>query len=82
MGQMMMLMPLMFGFFALQVPQGLVLYWVTSNVFMLLQQLFITRNQKPALPVATEEPAPATVPSNPGGASNKPRKRDGKRKKR
>jgi len=40
MNQAMMLMPLMFGFFAVQVPAGLVLYWVTSNLLQLIQQYF------------------------------------------
>jgi len=42
MNQMMMLMPLMFGFFAIQVPSGLTLYWVVSNLFGIVQQYFIT----------------------------------------
>jgi YidC/Oxa1 family membrane protein insertase len=42
MGQMMQLMPLMFVFFAFQVPAGLVLYWATSNIFSLVQQYFVT----------------------------------------
>jgi YidC/Oxa1 family membrane protein insertase len=35
-------MPLMMGFFAFQVPAGLVLYWVTTNVFQFFQQLYTT----------------------------------------
>jgi YidC/Oxa1 family membrane protein insertase len=35
-------MPFMFGFITLQVPAGLTLYWVTSNIFSLIQQYFIT----------------------------------------
>jgi len=42
MNQAMMIMPLMFGFFAVQVPAGLVLYWVTSNLLQLIQQYFTT----------------------------------------
>lgn len=42
MNQAMMLMPLMFGFFAIQVPAGLSLYWVTSNLLQLAQQYFAT----------------------------------------
>lgn len=42
MTQMMMIMPLMFGFFALQVPSGLALYWVTTNFFTLVQQGFVS----------------------------------------
>jgi len=40
MSQAMMIMPFMFGFFAVQVPAGLVLYWVTSNLLQLIQQYF------------------------------------------
>lgn len=36
------MMTLMFGFFTLQVPAGLSLYWVTSNLLQILQQWLIT----------------------------------------
>jgi YidC/Oxa1 family membrane protein insertase len=42
MNQMMMLMPFMFGFFAIQVPSGLSLYWVTMNIFSGIQQYLMT----------------------------------------
>ncbi len=42
MNQMMNFMPLMFGFFALQVPSGLTLYWATSNILQIVQQGFST----------------------------------------
>jgi YidC/Oxa1 family membrane protein insertase len=42
MQQTMLIMPFMFGFITLQVPSGLTLYWVTSNVFSMIQQYFIT----------------------------------------
>ncbi len=42
MQQTMLLMPFMFGFITLQVPSGLTLYWVVSNVFSMIQQYFIT----------------------------------------
>jgi len=54
MGQMMMFMPIMFGFFALQVPQGLVLYWVVSNVFALAQQYFINKQHQPLQPAIVD----------------------------
>jgi len=41
MRQMGLMMSLMFGFFTLQVPAGLSLYWVTSNVLQLVQQWFV-----------------------------------------
>lgn len=40
--QAMMFMPLMFGFFAIQVPSGLSLYWVTMNLFSMVQQYLMT----------------------------------------
>ncbi len=42
MSQMNLFMPILFGFFALQVPTGLDLYWVTSNILGIIQQYFIT----------------------------------------
>jgi YidC/Oxa1 family membrane protein insertase len=43
MKQMTTIMTLMFGFFTLQVPAGLTLYWVTSNFLQMAQQYFVTR---------------------------------------
>ena len=43
MGSMTWIMTLMFVWFALQVPSGLSLYWVVSNVFALVQQLYVNR---------------------------------------
>jgi YidC/Oxa1 family membrane protein insertase len=42
MNQMMQFMPIMFIFFAFSVPAGLVLYWVTTNLFTFAQQYFMT----------------------------------------
>lgn len=42
MQQTMLIMPFMFGFITLQVPSGLTLYWVASNIFSMIQQYFIT----------------------------------------
>ncbi len=42
MNQMTLMMPLMFGFFAVQAPSGLALYWVTSNLFGIFQQYFVS----------------------------------------
>jgi YidC/Oxa1 family membrane protein insertase len=36
------MMTFMFGFFTLQVPAGLTLYWVTSNLLQMLQQWVVT----------------------------------------
>jgi len=80
MNQMMMFMPFMFGFFALQVPQGLALYWVTSNLFSLIQQYFITG-------WGGLKPTPATAGASAGSTSKTPAatkrtKKDGKRKRK
>jgi len=42
MNRAMQIMPLMFLFFSLQFPSGLVLYWVTSNLVSFVQQYFLT----------------------------------------
>ena len=38
-----LIMTLFFGYFTLQVPAGLTLYWVTSNLLQMLQQWAVTR---------------------------------------
>jgi YidC/Oxa1 family membrane protein insertase len=43
MGQMMMFMPFMFGYFALVVPAGLSVYWITSNLLGVVQQKYFTQ---------------------------------------
>lgn len=45
MQQMSLMMTVMFGFFTLQVPSGLTLYWVTSNLLQMLQQWVITSDR-------------------------------------
>jgi YidC/Oxa1 family membrane protein insertase len=42
MNQMMQFMPLMYLFISYKMPAGLVLYWVASNLFTLIQQSFYT----------------------------------------
>lgn len=41
--KMMMLMPVVFTFFFLNFPSGLVLYWLASNILSILQQWYINR---------------------------------------
>ena len=48
MKQMMLLMPLMFGYITLTVPAGLALYWVVSNLLGLVQQYFTLKGSRPA----------------------------------
>jgi len=40
---MLIVMPLMIGFFSWSLPSGLVLYWITSNVFSIVQQVWINK---------------------------------------
>lgn len=40
-----LMMTFMFGFFTLQVPAGLTLYWVTSNLLQMLQQWAVTSDR-------------------------------------
>jgi YidC/Oxa1 family membrane protein insertase len=70
MNRMMQIMPIMFLFFSLQFPAGLVLYWVTSNVVSFVQQYFLTgwgglfpNGYKPNTPLAGswESPDPARL---------------------
>lgn len=43
MAQMTIIMPLMFGFFALRFPAGLGLYWMTSNFFAFFQYFMVNK---------------------------------------
>lgn len=56
-----LMMTLMFGFFTLQVPAGLTLYWVTSNLLQMLQQWSVTR--------FFVKPSPALAAAGGAGAS-------------
>lgn len=71
MSQMSTIMTLMFGFFTLQVPAGLTLYWVTSNLLQMGQTVAVNNMQKggnilgtgstPALAVAGNSTASVTI---------------------
>lgn len=64
MRQMGLMMSLMFGFFTLQVPAGLSLYWVTSNLLQLAQQWFVTNRMN-----LSGSPTPALAGSGANGAT-------------
>ncbi len=63
------IMTVMFGFFSLQVPAGLSLYWVTGNLLQMIQQYVMTeyvpklkaRSAPDRPPTAQATPAPSTV---------------------
>jgi YidC/Oxa1 family membrane protein insertase len=71
MNRVMLFMPLTFGFVAMSVPSGLVLYWVTTNVFTFFQQLLTTGwgDLMPNRPQNQTAAAPRTAPSNPERAT-------------
>ncbi len=57
MGQAMMFMPFMFGYFALIVPSGLSLYWFTNNILSMAQQYYTNKIMKsPQSPAKKSEP--------------------------
>ena len=91
----MMFMPFMFGFFALTFPSGLALYWVTSNLFTMIQQYAlgpkpVSAKRPEGEPEAAataerpEEAEPEQVPDSKRIPRQTPRKRtrDGRRRRR
>ncbi len=56
--KMMMFMPLMMGFFFYYASAGLVLYWLTSNLVGIAQQLIINRFMPPLAPAPPPPKAP------------------------
>lgn len=62
------MMTLMFGFFTLQAPAGLSLYWVTSNLLQIGQQLLFTSDRfKPVANMSAQATA-TDSPSDPASA--------------
>jgi len=58
--RMMMMMPLIFAFMFYRLASGMVLYWLTSSVVQILQQVFINRRIPPAIPLpVARKPAEA-----------------------
>jgi YidC/Oxa1 family membrane protein insertase len=70
MRQMSFMMTFMFGFFTLQVPAGLTLYWVTSNLLQMLQQ-WVTTSDRFNLG-GGKSPAAATQAAVATGTTGKP----------
>ena len=55
--RMMLLLPLVFVVFLFRYPAGLLVYWITTNIWTIVQQYFIRRRMGPAPPAAGEGPA-------------------------
>jgi YidC/Oxa1 family membrane protein insertase len=64
MKMMLYVMPIMFFFILYNVPSGLTVYWIMTNLLSLVQQLIINRylKQKRAVMATSEKPAPVIVP--------------------
>jgi YidC/Oxa1 family membrane protein insertase len=63
------LLPIFFSFIVIRFPAGLIVYWITTNVWTIGQQLFIRRFLPPPepAPLATGKGKPATAPALTGG---------------
>jgi YidC/Oxa1 family membrane protein insertase len=61
MKMMLYLMPVMFFFILYDVPSGLLVYWIMSNILTLIQQLTINKYLAKKKGMLAEAPAPATV---------------------
>jgi YidC/Oxa1 family membrane protein insertase len=66
---MLWMMPLMLTFFSFQLPSGLALYWVASNLIQMGIQYFIT-GWGNLLPSRTAAPSPQTAPVQPDKEMN------------
>ncbi len=55
--RMMLFMPIMFTWFFLKLPSGLVVYWLTNNVLGIVQQVLINRHAEAAVAAAGSAPA-------------------------
>ena len=68
------MMTFMFGFFTLQVPAGLTLYWVTSNLLQMLQQWVVTDERfglvKPTKLALATASGNAALPEKPTAGTN------------
>ena len=51
---MMYIMPVMFTYISLNLPSGLVLYWLLSNVLAIAHQYYFQRQQKNAVPAVVK----------------------------
>jgi YidC/Oxa1 family membrane protein insertase len=68
-------MPIVFFFVLYEMPSGLLLYWIMSNILTMVQQVGINKYiaRKKAI-AAAQEPAPAPLVAPPGGTRKKKKK--------
>ncbi|MCW2951191.1 MAG: rane protein insertase, YidC/Oxa1 family [Conexibacter sp.] len=60
-------LPIVFVFFVINFPAGLMVYWITTNCWTIVQQLIVRRTVGPVRPVAAMAGAPGTSASSGGG---------------
>jgi YidC/Oxa1 family membrane protein insertase len=68
----MMLMPLFFVVFIINFPSGLIVYWITTNAWTMLQQYVIRRRIGPVTPLATSTAAGGDAGGGGGGGRPRP----------
>jgi YidC/Oxa1 family membrane protein insertase len=71
----MIALPFLFVTFIIRFPAGLIVYWITTNLWTVAQQYLIRRGAGPIRPVLAGAPAGATALTNgPQGAAPTPRR--------
>jgi YidC/Oxa1 family membrane protein insertase len=59
--QIMLFMPLIFVFFIISFPAGVIVYWITTNSWTILQQYIVKRRLGPPIPAASATAAATAV---------------------
>src|SRR5579884_2502451 len=65
--RLMMLLPLFFVILVINFPAGLIVYWITTNAWTMVQQYVIRRTMAPPVPAATSPPDAGAGPPGPPG---------------
>jgi YidC/Oxa1 family membrane protein insertase len=77
--RMMIALPLIFVAFIINFPAGLLVYWITTNLWTILQQFIVRRTVGPIRPPAVEAAAPAgakaVAPASNSSGDGKPKPR-------
>jgi YidC/Oxa1 family membrane protein insertase len=69
------LLPLFFVAFIIQFPAGLILYWITTNLWTILQQYIVKRTVGPLRPPGGAEPAVAGAAASGGSRGAAPERK-------
>jgi YidC/Oxa1 family membrane protein insertase len=68
--KLMMFMPLIFVLFIINFPAGVIVYWVTTNSWTILQQYVVKRRLGPATPPAVATAGGGTITGGPSGGGS------------